>query len=485
MEKKLTEQDYRKARVNKDKNYDGQFYFGVKTTKIFCCPSCPSPVAKEVNVIYFNNLYEAFNSSFRPCRRCHPDIINERYHNNTDGIYVVNTALAMIKNGYLNNHSVLEMAKELLISDRHLRHLFIENIGLSPIKIASIHKAIFAKKLILSSNISFTDVAYASGFRSVRQFNDVIKKTYGLTPSLLRKNTNVFPSSFAQTKLFLKYKGQLDFDQILKFMSNRLITGVELVRRNFYARTFRINNSKGYFTVSNNKQKSSLELCIECNDIECYMIIYYKVRKMFDLDSDYEKINKTLLKNKLISKIALNNQIPRLPVSFDPFEFTIRAILGQQISVKAATTLVKRIVVKSSIKTPNTFPEGLDYFFPFPDNLIKIDLSGLGITKNRQNTIALLIDKLLKNKDFFSEHQNFEEFKNEIKSIKGIGEWTAQYIGMRGLGISDCFPSTDLGVIKAISNGSMNISNKEIIKISEQWIPYRSYATLCLWNSLE
>ncbi|MBI9091443.1 MAG: methylphosphotriester-DNA--protein-cysteine methyltransferase family protein [Desulfobacterium sp.] len=175
--------EFSRARIKKDKNFDGKFLFGVKTTGIFCRPSCPSPVAKEENVTYFNTIFEAIEKGLRPCFRCRPDVDVEYYNGNISGVSVVNNALERIYDGYLNYHSIQDLAKELLLSDRHLRKLFVDNLGVPPIKIARHHKSLFAKKLLLFSDQSITDIAFASGFGSIRQFNTVFKTVFGKTPT--------------------------------------------------------------------------------------------------------------------------------------------------------------------------------------------------------------------------------------------------------------------------------------------------------------
>ena len=178
---------YSKARIARDKNFDGKFFFGVKTTGIFCRPSCPSRTAKEENVWYFKNIFDALELGYRPCLKCRPDINIEYYSGNIKGSTTVNKALSRIYNGYLNYNSLNDLSKELSVSDRHLRQLFVEKLGVPPIKIARYHKSLFAKKLLLYSYHPITDIAFASGFNSIRQFNDTTKEIFGKTPTMIRK----------------------------------------------------------------------------------------------------------------------------------------------------------------------------------------------------------------------------------------------------------------------------------------------------------
>ncbi|MGL1930908.1 MAG: helix-turn-helix domain-containing protein [Desulfotalea sp.] len=476
---------FKKARISKDKNFDGKFFFAVKTTGIFCRPSCPSRVAKEENVLYFNTVFDALDNGFRPCLRCRPDITIDYYNGNPSGTIVVKEALQMIYDGYLHEHSIYDLASSLSISERHLRKLFIDNLGLSPGKIDRYHRVLFAKKMLLYSNKAITDVAFASGFGSLRQFNDVFKKIFATTPSALRKMETKVNSNCQSTGLRINYKKPFDFKSILSFFRFRAIKGVEIVSEFSYSRSFRTENYTGFFVVKNNSEDSCLELTINCSDLRCYMTIYNKVRKMFDVDTDFTAINAKFSSDAYLSSRMIDGHVPRLPVAFNPFEAGLRAIMGQQISVKAATTLVGRIVHNANVKTNSEFPVGLDYFFPFPEEINNLKIDNIGITKTRQETLKTVTQAISDKVLNLSSNQTFETFQTQFTTLKGIGDWTAHYVAMRGLGMMDCYPYNDLVVIKALTTKDKSPSKKEIIKLGESWRPYRTYATLCLWNSLK
>lgn len=473
---------YHTARITKDKSFDGKFFFGVKTTNIFCRPSCPSPIAKEENVLYFDTMFNALGQGFRPCLRCRPDVNVEYYNGNIDGTSIVNSALKMIYEGYLNDNSIYDLANEFFISDRHLRKLFVDNLGIPPVKIAMYHKSLFAKKLLVFSDLSVTEVAAVSGFGSTRQFNDVFKQIFGVTPTMVRMGRKNETNSSGDMVLLINYNEPFHFKQILSFMKDRAIKGIEVIEENSYSRTFRVNNSKGYFVVTDNPKKTALELNVICDDIRCYMTIYNKVRKMFDLDTDLFVIGEKFSKDEMLSKGMDNGQVPRLPIAFDAFEFTIRAILGQQITIKAATSLAGRITEKIAIKSDPNYPEGLNYYFPNTEELQLLELDGIGITKTRQVTIKTVVNSIVNKSVSLSANQSFDKFYKDFSALKGIGDWTVNYVAMRGLGMVDSFPSQDLGVIKALTKDENKPSQKEILQLAEKWRPYRSYATLCLWN---
>ncbi len=475
--------EFSRARREKDRNFDGKFVFGVKTTGIFCRPSCPSPTAKEENVEYFDTVFAALERGFRPCLRCRPDVDVEYYNGNVGGTSVVDTALKLIYDGYLNEHSLADLAGELMVSERHLRALFVDNLGVPPVKIARYHKALFAKKLLVSSNRSVADIAFASGFGSIRQCNDAFRDMFGRTPTQIRKRSGSSRTR-DNTTLLLRYSPPFDFGQLLDFMRPRAVKGVELVTRDSYSRTFRTVGTRGYFTVRDNPSESALELSIVCDNIKCFMEVHNHVRRMFDLDTDFTAINDRFVNDELLSRGMEKGHVPRMPVAFNPFEAMVRAIVGQQITVKAATTIAGRIAKTASIKTDGGFPDGLGYFFPDPEELMVMNLEGLGMTHIRQRTLRTATRAVLDKTLSLSPNQSFESFHASFVSLKGIGDWTANYVGMRGLGMIDAFPAGDLGIIKAMTRGGKKPTVRDVRTRSERWRPYRAYATLCLWNSI-
>lgn len=475
---------FKKARILKDKNFDGTFFFAVKTTGIFCRPSCPSRIAKEENVLYFNTVFDALDNGFRPCLRCRPDISIDYYNGNISGTFAVKEALQMIYDGYLHDHSIQDLASFLFLSERHLRKLFIDNLGLSPGKIDRYHKVLFAKKMLLYSNQTITDIAFASGFGSLRQFNDVFKATFATTPSAFRNKEKKEKARNRSTSLRINYIKPFDFKSILSFLRLRAIKGVEIVTESSYSRTFRTENASGFLLVTNSAKDSCLKLTIDSSDLRCYMTIYNKVRKLFDIDTDFSEINAKFSTNTYLHSGMIKGHVPRLPVVFEPFEAVVRAIMGQQISVQAATTLMGRIVQKTNLPTNSEFPSGLDYYFPTAADLITLDLEGIGITETRQKTLKTATHAILDDVVDLSTNQSFETFHSKFTALKGIGDWTAHYVAMRGLGMIDCYPYNDLVVIKALTTKDKAPSKKEILALGESWRPYRTYATLCLWNSL-
>lgn len=473
----------RNARIHRDKNFDGRFFFGVRTTGIFCRPSCPAPTAKEENVLYFSTVFEALDRGFRPCRRCRPDITTEYAATHPAGNGLVQSALDKMYEGYLQDHTTAELAQSLGVSERHLRKLFVDNLGSTPAKIERYHKALFAKKLVIHSNQPISDIAFATGFSSLRQFNEVFRKVFDTNPTTLRRDRHLPSGDDGATLLQISYRPPFDFPHLLSFLRPRAMKGVEVITEDSYARTFRTEHAQGFITVRDNPENSCLLVTIHCDDPRCYMTIHHRIRRMFDLATDFSSINAQFASDPFLSRGMISGHVPRLPVVFDPFECVIRAVLGRRISVKAATTIAGRLVKEAGRRTPEEFPNGLDYFFPVPEELLTIDLGTLGVTRASRTTLVQVAEAVLDGRLLLTGNQQPESFHRDFSSIRGIGDWTVNYVAMRGLGMMDSFPYNDLGVIKAMTVEQIPPTKKELLTIAEQWRPYRSYATLCLWNS--
>lgn len=284
-----------------------------------------------------------------------------------------------------------------------------------------------------------------------------------------------------------------DYDFMLDFLHPRIIEGVECVTQGQYARSFRFEKLtvgdikhyvNGYFEVEYQTVENALVVTVVCDD-ECgFEIVQQRVRFMFDLDTDMQAIERQLQSDSVLQRGFVDNRVPRMPKAFDSFEFCIRAILGQQVSVKAATTLAKRIAHSTQLTTPESFPAGIDFFFPQCDDLLHHSFDGLGLTSSRIATLQVVISALQNDAISLDKAQVFEDFLEQWTALKGVGPWTANYLAMRGLGIQDSFPDKDLGVLKALAIEDKYPTRKAVLQQAKAWQPYRAYATLCLWNGL-
>ena len=483
------------ARLSRDARFDGKFYTAVFTTGIFCRPVCPARPPKPENVQYYQSAELAQNSGFRPCKRCFPEL--------APAPLLPEKIKHIVQSYYENNNSIAECAKHQKISERQLQRLFVQYYGLSPSDFFHHQRLLQARNLLTTTQLSMTNIAYASGFNSIRRFNEVIKNAYAATPTEMRgtkiTKENIRAENFSSTQLnsntvsiYLPYRPPFDWPLMLSFFRHRQISNIEKVTEIEYCRSFILDNCQGWFKVTqpidktSYKTKNTLLLTVTMDDFSYLNQVITRVRKMFDLDADMSVIHQHLNSHKVLNKVIQHYPGLRLPSCWNIFEFTIRAILGQQISVKAATTLAQRIAEKygtSVIETISPYTE-MTKHFPTPEQLKQVDYADIGLTQSRIATLQRWVEYYLATPDVFSKYENIEALEQKLTQIKGIGPWTVNYIAMRGLSDPDAFPSADLGVIKALTINEDKPNNKTIQTIAEQWRPWRAYATIFLWQSL-
>jgi AraC family transcriptional regulator of adaptative response / DNA-3-methyladenine glycosylase II len=471
------------ARLSRDARFDGKFYTAVLTTGIFCRPVCPARPPKPENVQYYQSAELAQNSGFRPCKRCFPEL--------APAPLLPEKIKHIVQSYYENNNSIAECAKHQKISERQLQRLFVQYYGLSPSDFFHHQRLLQARKLLTTTQLSMTNIAYASGFNSIRRFNEVIKSAYAATPTEMRgtkitkENKKVEECSSKRSKtntvsILLSYRPPFDWPLMLSFFRHRQISNIEKVTETEYCRSFILDNCHGWFKVSqptdkpSYKTKNALKLTVSMNDFSYLNQVITRVRKMFDLDADMSVIHQHLNSHKVLNKVIQYSPGLRLPSCWNIFEFTIRAILGQQISVKAATTLAQRIAEKygtSVINTDSPYTE-MTRHFPTPKQLKQVDYADIGLTQSRIATLQRWVDYYLATPDVFSKYENVEALEKTLTQLKGIGPWTVNYIAMRGLSDPDAFPSADLGIIKALTIKDDKPNNKTILAIAEPWRPW-------------
>ncbi|QDP00888.1 DNA-3-methyladenine glycosylase 2 family protein [Thalassotalea sp. PS06] len=480
-----------RARMSRDERFDGQFYTAVLSTGIYCRPICPARSPKEENVRYYFSAAQAEHQGYRPCKRCRPELAPQSRHS------TLSSMLKQVKGD--PGIKVKDLARSLHISERQLQRQCQDALGMTPKAFINQQRGIIGRKYLIGSNLSVTDVAYLSGFNNLRSFNQHIKSQYGCSPIELREQKNRPVDNTQSFDYRLNYQGELNWPLMLSFLRGRQIPGVEYVDDNSYQRSIEIDGISGWFKVTNasgeNLNINALNLEIYLTDYSVLDKVVRRVRHMFDLDCDLERIRKTLSSDKRLATIVADNPGLRLPGCWDIFEFTIRAILGQQITVKAATTLAGRIA--NRFGTPVTLPDSLnakvDNLFPTIDSVMAQcfgnsaelkDFQDLGITTTRQTTLLDWLRFYQQHQHWFNPQVDFEKFVDLLCQQKGIGPWTAHYIAMRGVGVVDAFPAEDLGIIKALAVDGVRPKKKEILESAEKWRPWRAYAAIYLWHSL-
>lgn len=473
----------------RDLRFDGHFFVGISSTKIYCRPICKAKQAKQENCTFFSTAAEAEKEGYRPCLLCRPELAPG---NSKVDAYstLAHRAVKIIEENCGEGLSIEELAKKLECSSRHLRRVFVEEYNVTPIQFLQTYRLLLAKNLLTDTNLSILEIAMASGFNSLRRLNDLFQKKYKLPPSVLRKNLKNGKNHNNEISVELGYHPPYCWNEIINFLSKRAIPEVEVVSNEKYMRTVSIidrnqRNCSGWVCVRNNPINNSLVVTLSESLIPVLPQVLARIKHLFDLYCEPNTIYETL---QSMNEIIPNSYILgiRVPECFDSFEMAVRAILGQQITVKAATTLAGRIA-KNYGKGIETGIAGLTKLFPSAKNIIVLGnnieehLGSLGIIRTKARAILALAEAI-ENKKIKLENTAKPELEiKKLLEIKGIGSWTANYIAMRTMSWTDVFLETDVG----IKNALPNYKTKELIEISKKWSPWRSYAMMVLWNSLE
>ena len=480
----ISEDHLYRAFMAKDSRFDGRFFVGITSTHIYCRPVCKAKRAKQKNCRFYTTAAEAEAAGFRPCLLCRPELAPEAALMNPND-HLLAKAVNMIEEHCGNISSLKEIAEKLGYSDRHLRRVFNEEYHVSPIQYLQTCRLLLAKNLLTDTNLPVLDVAMTAGFGSLRRFNSLFKKQYNLTPTDLRKRNGTGNKEEGQITLGLGYHPPYRWQEILDFFEMRAIKGIEVIQEGHYLRTVHVKSIQGadyygWIKVRPDEEKSVLKVTVSESLLPVLSQVLKKVRQLFDLYCDPEIVYETMknMDNFLIGS--------RIPGCFDPFEMSVRAILGQQITVKGASTLAARVVEKygKPIETPI---DGLTHVFPAPADIIDLvdtleeQFGKLGVIRTRTKTILALAEALENNELTLEFPADPEEEMKQLVKISGIGKWTAQYIAMRALNWTDAFLETDVGIKKALAP----MNQKEMLDWANQWRPWRSYAIVALWNSLK
>jgi AraC family transcriptional regulator of adaptative response / DNA-3-methyladenine glycosylase II len=466
----LNRQTCERARLSRDSRFDGRFFIGVTSTGIYCRPICPAPSPKERNVRYFPSAAAAAESGFRPCLRCRPEA-SPGTPAWLGSSTTVSRALRLIDEDGLSDTSLEALAGRLGIGSRQLRRLFLQHLGATPVAVLQTRRLHFAKTLIDQTDLPFTQAALASGFGSVRRFNALFQTLYGRTPTELRRLAHRSGASHAEHYRFhLPFRPPLEWDALLGFLAPRAIPGVEVVDADSYRRTISLHGQRGTIEV---RLGRALELSIAFPDVRALIAIVERVRRLFDLRADPSEMHAQLSRDPLLAAFRPGL---RVPGAWDGFELAVRAILGQQVSVKGATTLAGRLV--QAFGEPMDGGHGLTHIFPTPETLAAADYSSIGLPTARSEAIRQLALAVTRGELIFSGVADPAAFIERFKKLPGIGEWTAQYVAMRALGEPDAFPAADLGLLRASGVGSP----KQLEQRAESWRPWRAYAAMHLWQ---
>jgi AraC family transcriptional regulator of adaptative response / DNA-3-methyladenine glycosylase II len=470
-----------RARLSRDPRFDGKFYIAVLGSRVYCRPICPAPTAKEKNCRYYPTAAAAAEAGFRPCLRCRPESCpgTPAWLGTSN---TVSRALRLIGESGLEDGGVESLAERLGVGARHLRRLFIRHLGATPIAVAQTRRLHFAKKLIDETALPMHEIAIASGFGSVRRFNAGIFKVYHRTPTQIRRLAHQKGTQAGNQYLFrLHFRPPYHWQAMLDFLAPRATPGVEVVEDLTYRRSIAANGFEGYFEVSLDPARDALLVRIDFPDPRSLFVIVERIRAMFDLNADWASIVKTLRTDPVLNASMQADPGVRVPGCWNGFELAVRAILGQQVTVRGATSLAGRMASEFGKKIYGKKiegPKGVTHLFPTSEVLANEKLTSVGLTNARAETIRALARAVRADKIKFEGVVDSEEFLRRLCEIPGIGAWTAQYVAMRALGEPDAFPSSDLGLLRSLQVSSP----KELERRAEPWRPWRAYAAMYLWR---
>ena len=466
-----------RARRSRDARFDGRFFIGVTSTRIYCRPICPARAPKDEHIRYFPTAAAAACAGFRPCLRCRPEASpGTPAWSGTSGL--VSRALRLIGDGALDEGSVERMADRLGVTGRHLRRLFVQHLGATPLDVALTRRVHFAKKLLDETTLGMTDVAFASGFGSLRRFNSEVRRTFARTPTELRWRARHQAGAERGCYRFrLAYRPPYDWPAVLAFFRARATPGVESADERSYRRAIEVDGKSGTIEIAHAASGAALDLEVRFPEPRALLAIVERVRRMFDLGADPGVISGHLSVDPLLGPALEAHPGVRTPGAWDGFEIAVRAILGQQVSVRAATTIAGRIA--AMFGTPTVGDDRLTRLFPPPDRLAAATLERAGVMPARADTIRRLAREVAAGRIALGPRADAQPTIAALTSLAGIGDWTAQYIAMRALGEPDAFPSGDL-ILRRAAGGC---TARELERRSAAWRPWRAYAVILLWQA--
>lgn len=502
---------YRAVSV-KDQRFDGQFITAVRTTGIYCRPSCPAITPKRQNVEFFRTAAAAHDHGYRACKRCRPDAAPGSPEWDVRGD-LVGRAMRLVADGVVDREGVAGLARRLHYSERQLNRLVTAELGAGPLRIARAQRAHTARTLIETSELTFTIIAGAAGFGSLRQFNDTVRAVYGATPTELRRNSAHAPApsptqvlkrsrvlsvhpggpptlgstaaGASSVVVELAAREPFDLGSALDFFAARLIPGIEsLDDDGTYRRTLRLPHGVGVVAVAPAPVRRGTRLAVAAElrlaDWRDMGPAVRRVRRLLDLDTDPLAVDAVLGADELLGPLVADTPGLRVPGSTDAFETLVRAIVGQQISVAGARTVVGRIVaaVGDSLPAPLAAP-GLTHVFPTAAAVATIDPAALAMPQRRRRTIVDAAQRVAASDIDLGAGCDRAATRAALLDVAGIGPWTADYVLLRGLGDPDVFLPTDLGAVHGAT--AIGIDHRQLATLAGRWAPWRSYALHHLW----
>ncbi|WP_084039831.1 DNA-3-methyladenine glycosylase 2 family protein [Mycobacterium avium] len=474
-----------RAVQSKDARFDGWFVTAVLTTGIYCRPSCPVRPPFARNVRFYPTAAAAQRAGFRACKRCRPDASPGSPEWNVRGDVVART-MRLIADGTVDRDGVGGLAARLGYTTRQLERLLQAEVGAGPLALARAQRAQTARVLIETTELPFGDVAFAAGFSSIRQFNDTVRAVFESPPSVLRRRAAARCASTANSPgavcLRLPVRTPFGFQGVFGHLAASVVPGCEEVRDAAYRRTLRLGFGTGIVTLTPAADHVRCELVLD--DFRDLTAAIARCRRLLDLDADPEAVDEALAADPQLAPAVRKAPGQRIPRTVDEAELAVRAVLGQQVSIRAARTHAGRLVAAYGRAVHD--PEGtLTHTFPSVQQLADVDPVHLAVPKARQRTLAALVAGLADRSIVLDTGCDWQSARTQLLALPGVGPWTAEVIAMRGLGDPDAFPAADLGLRVAAKRLGLPSSQRSLTAASARWRPWRSYATQYLWTTLE
>ncbi len=477
------EQCYRAAQ-SRDSRFDGCFITAVKTTGIYCRPSCPAMTPKRHNVEFFVTAAAAQQHGYRACKRCRPDASpgSPEWNVRAD---VVGRAMRLIADGLVDREGVGGLATRLNYSERQINRLLTAELGAGPLALARAQRAQTARTLIETTSMPITQIAFAAGFASVRQFNDTIREVYASSPTELRGTRQ--PSAAGGTlSLRLAYRAPFHTESIFSFLGDRAVPGIEMWDGATYRRSLRLNHGNAVVAVSSGATApgpNAVMCTLHLDNVADAQAAVQRCRRMFDLDADPDTVETHFADDPILTPLVRKRSGLRSPGHPDGVELLTRAVLGQQVSVKGARTLAARLT--AAIGEPLSAPvDGITHVFPSAAAIAGCATSDFAMPAARARALINACEQLASGNIVIDAGSDRDEIAILLESLPGIGPWTASYVALRALGDPDVFLPTDVGVRNALRAFGVDSSPKAAARLAESWRPWRSYALHHLWASL-
>ncbi|MEU6370089.1 AlkA N-terminal domain-containing protein [Streptomyces sp. NPDC046931] len=476
------------AVCSRDARFDGEFFFAVATTGIYCRPSCPATTPKRKNVSFFTTAAAAQHSGFRACRRCRPDAVpgSAAWNIRAD---VVGRAMRLIGDGVVDREGVAGLAARLGYSARQVQRQLNAEVGAGPIALARAQRAHTARILLQTTSMQAAEIAFAAGFASVRQFNDTIRQIYAATPSELRAAKPGPASRYGSVatahgvggiSLRLAHRGPYATAEVFDYLAARALTGVEEITgapgKRTYRRTLDLPHAPGIAEVGEKCGDGWLECRLHLGDLRDLTTATQRMRRLFDLDADPFAVTERLGADPALAPFVDRRPGLRAPGAADPHELAIRAVLGQQVPVAAGRRLGNAVVAAYGRPLPT--PSGaLTHVFPTAGTLAEASLAELGMPEPRRATVRTLACALADGTVCLDAGADRDEAEKALLDLRGIGPWTAGYVRMRALGDPDVLLSRDVAVQAGMRHAGADALD------AERWRPWRTYAMHHFWNA--